>query len=120
MLEAEVDEITCTVLVEPEGHLCKQDFLALSERIDPLIKQFGTLNGILFHAAKFSGWEGFAAFVVHLKFVNDHQKLVKKVAICSESSLGNLVEKLAAHFVKAEIKVFPYDELNDAKQWIVL
>ncbi len=92
MLEAEVDEITCTVLVEPEGHLCKQDFLSLSEQINPLIKQFGTLNGVLVHAGKFSGWDGFAAFVVHLKFVNDHQKLVKKVAICTDSSVGNLVK----------------------------
>lgn len=120
MLKVEVEEITCTALVEPEEHLCKQDFLCMAEQIDSLIKQFGALNGILVQTKAFSGWDGFAAFMTHMKLVYEYQNYLKKIAICTDSSLGNLVEKLAVYFVAAEIKVFPYAELNEAKQWIVL
>ena len=120
MLNMEIDEITCTATLEPQGSLCKQDFLLLAERIDPLITHFGALNGVLIHAREFPGWAGFAAFVAHMNFVNEHHRFVKRVAICTDSAFGNLVEKLAAHFVIAEIKVFPYEQLNEAKQWIVL
>ena len=118
MLKIDVELATRTVLLEPKGHLSKQDFVSLAQQVDPLINQFGDLNGLLVHASMFPGWDSFAAFVAHMQFVNGHHKHVKKVALCTDSPLGNLVEKLAGHFVSAEIKVFPYDELSQAKQWI--
>lgn len=118
-MKIEVHQATRTVLLEPEGHLAKQDFESLSQQVDGLINKSGNLNGVLIHARKFPGWDSFASFVTHIQFVNGHHKHVKKVALCTDSSLGILVEKLAGHFVSAEIKVFPYDELSHAKEWIV-
>lgn len=118
MLKIDMDQATRTVLLEPEGHLSKQDFESLAQQVDPLITQFGDLNGVLIHACKFPGWDSFAAFVGHLKFAKEHHRHVKKAALCTDSALGNLVEKLAGHFVSAKIKVFPYSELNQAKQWV--
>ena len=118
MLKIDVDLATRTVLLEPEGHLAKQDFQSLAQQVDPLINESGDLNGVLVHASKFPGWDSFASFVAHIQFVNRHHKHVKKVALCTDAPFGTLVEKLGAHFVSAEIKVFPYAELSQAKQWI--
>jgi len=118
MLKIDVDQATRTVLLEPEGHLAKQDFQSLAQQVDPLINESGYLNGVLVHASKFPGWDSFASFVAHIQFVNGHHKHVKKVALCTDAPFSTLVEKLGAHFVSAEIKVFPYDELSQAKQWI--
>ena len=120
MLKIDVDQATRMVLLEPEGHLSKQDFVSLAQQVDPLIIESGDLNGLLVHARKFPGWDSFASFIAHIQFVNGHHKQVKKVALCTDAAVGTLVEKLGAHFVSAEIKVFPYDELSQAKQWILV
>lgn len=43
----------------------------------------------------------------HFRFVRDHHKRVKKVAVVTDSALGSVAERLASHFVSAEIKQFP-------------
>ena len=78
MLKIDVDQATRTVLLEPEGHLSKQDFVSLAQRVDPLIVESGDLNGVLIHARKFPGWDSFASFIAHIQFVNGHHKQVKK------------------------------------------
>jgi hypothetical protein len=118
MLKIDVDQITRIVIVEPEGHLSQQDFEALAKQVDPLIIAHGNLKGVIIHASSFPGWDSFAALVAHFQFAKGHHKQVSKVALCTDSLFGSLVEKLAEHFVAAEIKHFPYAELSQAKLWI--
>ena len=47
MLKIDVDQAKRTVLLEPEGHLAKQDFQSLAQQVDPLIKESGDLNGVV-------------------------------------------------------------------------
>ena len=98
MLKIDVDQAKRTVLLEPEGHLAKQDFQSLAQQVDPLINESEDLNGVLVHASKFPGWDSFASFVAHKQFVNGHHNHVKKVALCTDAPFGTLVEKLGAHF----------------------
>jgi hypothetical protein len=51
--------------------------------------------------------------------VRDHHKHIKKIAVVTDSSMGSVAEKLASHFVVAEIRRFPAGELEAAKQWIM-
>ena len=41
------------------------------------------------------------------------------VAVVTDSHLGDLAERLASHFVSAEIRHFPEGQLEQARQWIV-
>ena len=45
MLKIDVDQAPRTVLLEPEGHLAKQDFQSLAQQVDPLINESGDLKG---------------------------------------------------------------------------
>ncbi len=53
-----------------------------------------------------------------MKFVKDHHRKIKRVAIVTDSKLGSIVPGIAKHFVSAEIKHFEYEDMNSSKTWI--
>jgi hypothetical protein len=55
----------------------------------------------------------------HFRFVRDHHRHIRKVAVVTDSSIGSVAENLASHFVSAEIKHFSAGEAEAAKQWIL-
>ncbi len=118
MLDVQIDTEKNIVLVHPQGPLSAADFRAATEMIDPYLEKVGPLAGLIIHSKDFPGWDSFAALCSHLRFVKDHHSKVKKVAIVTDSIFGDLGEKLATHFVSAEIKSFPFDKLEEAKTWI--
>ena len=117
MLKVSTDESSGIVTLEPQSALAEADFTAAAATIDPLIDK-GSLNGLVISTKDFPSWESFGALVSHLSFVRDHHKLIARVAIVTDSRLGDLAEKIASHFVAAEIRHFPFGEIESAKQWI--
>jgi hypothetical protein len=51
----------------------------------------------------------------HFRFVKDHHKRIKKIAVVTDSAMGTLAEKLASHFVSATIKHFPAGQTQAAR-----
>ncbi len=119
MIDHELDTAHSVLLVRPESALAKDDFVQLAKVIDPQIEANGDLNGLIISAPTFPGWDSFGAMVTHFRFVRDHQKHIKKVAVVTDSHLGDLAEHLASHFVSAKIRHFPADQQDQARQWIV-
>jgi hypothetical protein len=119
MLKVVLDKQTGTVTLLPEGALSAQDFECASSIIDPYLEKSGNLKGVIILTQSFPGWESFGALLKHFKFVKDHHEKVSKVALVTDSLLGDIAEIIAGHFVSAEIKHFPFDELNVAQNWIL-
>jgi hypothetical protein len=119
MLEHSLDAGTSILYLRPKGALAKEDFAQLARVVDPHIEKTGGLAGLILEAAKFPGWDSVGALAAHLRFVREHHKHVRKLAIVTDSALGNLGEKLASHFVAAEIKHFPAGQLEAAKRWVM-
>ena len=119
MLSVEIDKDNGIAILEPDGPLSKDDFVHAAKIIDPYIEKTGQFNGLLIHTKSFPGWESFAALCSHLKFVQEHHKKVSRVALSTDSGIGNFAEAIASHFVNAEIKLFPYQELEQAKNWVI-
>jgi hypothetical protein len=118
MIDYHLDSATGVLTLQPKTALQKEDFEALATAVDPQIDEHGDLNGLILDVDKFPGWNSFGALVTHIRFVRDHHKHVKKVAVVTDSHLGDAAEHLASHFVAAEIKHFPADEMDRAKAWI--
>ena len=118
MIDYDLDTEHSIVVVRPKSRLDKDDFVKLAEAVDPQIETTGDLAGVIFEAPSFPGWENFGAMVSHFRFVRDHHKHVKKVAVVTDSALGDVAERLASHFVSAEIKHFPAGQTEAARQWI--
>ncbi|MFB3091286.1 MAG: STAS/SEC14 domain-containing protein [Gammaproteobacteria bacterium] len=119
MLSVEIDEVSGLAILEPDGPLTKGDFELAAKVIDPYIENTDQFSGIIIHTESFPGWDSFAALASHLRFVKEHHKKISRVAISTNSVIGNFSEAVASHFVNAEIKLFSYQELEQAKDWII-
>lgn len=118
MIDYDLDTARSILLVRPESRLDKDDFVKLANAVDPHIEATGDLAGVIIDAPSFPGWADFGSMVNHFRFVRDHHKHVKKVAVVTDSALGDVAEHLTSHFVSAEIKHFPAGQTEAAKQWI--
>lgn len=105
------------IVVEVTQALRAQDFDALSATADQWIEAHGALNGLVLHAHHFPGWENLQSVIQHVRFVRDHHKKIKRIAVVTDSRLASLTPSVAEHFVDAEIQTFAYGELEGAIAW---
>jgi hypothetical protein len=119
MLNIELDTETGLAIFQPEGTLTAADFQAAAELIDPWLEENEKLSGLIIRTKQFPGWESFGALISHVKFVRNHHRQISHLAFVTDSHLGDLAEKIGNHFVAAEIKHYPFDEFDSARQWIV-
>ncbi|MGO9036011.1 STAS/SEC14 domain-containing protein [Mycobacterium sp.] len=57
--------------------------------------------------------------VNHFRFVRDHHKRIKRIGLVTDSTLGNVAERLASHFMSAEIRHFAAGQIEATRQWIM-
>jgi hypothetical protein len=119
VIEHTLDTAQSILYVRPKSALAEGDFVTLARAVDPHIEATGGLRGLIIETPGFPGWESLGAMVAHFRFVRDHHRHIRKVAVVTDSAMGNVAERLASHFVSAEIKHFPSGELEAAKQWIL-
>lgn len=119
MIDHTLDAANSILHVKPKSALEKADFEALAKTVDPHIAAKGSLRGILIEATKFPGWDSLGAMAAHFRFLKDHHKHIKKLAIVTDAAIANVAEKLGSHFVSAEVKHFPAGQVDAARQWIL-
>ena len=117
MIEHRLDSAHSILHVQVKGPLEQGDFDELAKTVDPHIENTGGLAGILI-LPRF-GWESLGAMAAHFRFVRGHHKRIRKVGLVTDSALGQIAERLASHFVSAEIKRFPAARLEEARRWIM-
>ena len=105
------------LVVEVTDPLRAQDFDALAATADSWLATHDGLPGIVLHARTFPGWENIGGLLRHVRFVRDHHRALRRIALAADTRLADLVPRLAEHFVKAEVRHFGYDELDDAIAW---
>ena len=104
--------------LKPEGALRAEDFVTLASAVDPYIEQHGELNGLMIEAQSFPGWDDFAALVSQVRFVRDHHRRIRRIAVVSDSKLLAVAPKLASHFVSAEVRGFETADRAAALAWL--
>ena len=119
MIESHLDTEKSILHVRPMAALEQADFVRLAEKVDPHIETSGGLRGLIVEVSSFPGWQSFAALLAHFRFVRDHHRRIEKVAVVTDSAIGNVAEHLASHFVAARIKRFHAGELEAAQQWVM-
>ena len=106
------------LVLHPEGALRAEDFAALAAAVDPHIERYGSLKGVMIEAPAFPGWDSFAALVSHLRFVRDHHRRIRRIAVVTGSPLLSAAPRIASHFVNAEVRAFEADGREAALTWI--
>ena len=105
------------LVLTPKGHLEAADFERLAAEVDPYLERSGQLKGLMVIAEHFPGWDDFAAFSSHLRFVRDHHKRVGRVALVTNDRLVSALPRFASRFMSAKVHVFPMDQREAALDW---
>jgi hypothetical protein len=105
------------IVVEVNQALRVEDFNALSLTADEWINAHGELQGMVFHALEFPGWDDYGSFFRHMRFVHDYHRKIERIALAADSKFMSLAPRLAEHFVMAEVKSFEYEALEAATAW---
>ncbi len=119
MLDIELDREAGMAILRPEGALSERDFDTVANVIDPYLEERGELRGLIIHTKEFPGWKSFGAMLKHFRFVRDYQRKLPRVALVTDSKIGNLAEMIAGHFASASVKHFPHDSFIDARSWVL-
>jgi hypothetical protein len=119
MIEYRLDTAHSILYLHPTSALTAADFAELAATVDPYIDAHGDLAGIVIEVAAFPGWDSLGAMAAHFRFVRDHHKHVRKIAIVTDAALGTVAEKLASHFVSATIRHFQAGKADAAERWIL-
>jgi putative intracellular protease/amidase len=118
MLEYMMIEPGGVLRVKPFGALTVADFQGLARYADAYLSQHGTIGGLLIEAQAFPGWDGFAAFGAHFRFLRDHQRQIQRVAVVSDSPIAHVAERLAEPFIAADIRGFAATDGAEALAWL--
>jgi len=119
MIEHNLDTTHSILYLRPTSALEESDFVQLANTVDPFLRDHGDLAGVIIEAPAFPGWESLGAMAAHFRFLKDHHKHIKKIGLVTDSSVGNVAEKLGSHFMSAEIRRFHAGQLEDAKRWVM-
>jgi hypothetical protein len=119
MLHVDLDETEGIAILRPEGSLTKADFEYAAALVDQYLEKHDFLRGLVISTRRFEGWDSFSALSRHLRFVRNHHRQIRRVALATDSAIGQLGEKLADHFVAAEIRSFPFDDTIEAQSWVM-
>jgi hypothetical protein len=105
------------LVVEVTEPLRAQDFDALAVTADAWLATHENLPGVVLHARTFPGWENVGGLLRHVRFVRDHHRAVRRVALAVDGTIADFAPRVAEHFVQAELRHFDYDDLDEAVAW---
>lgn len=106
------------LIVTADGPLVGADFAKFAEQIETS----GTLHNrptrLMIRTESFPRWEGFEAFVAHLKFVFGHHQQIERVAIVTDSELLKIMPHVASLLIHPKIKQFGFGETDEGLTWL--
>jgi len=117
MLQIDIRPHDNIAIVTPDGELTGEEISKFSKKVNDYINETDQVPNLVLHTKSVPYWANFDALKKHLGFVRDHHRLVRKVAIVSDSKLLWLARSIVDHFVVAKVRRFNEDSIDDAIAW---
>jgi hypothetical protein len=118
-LFCQFDEDDGVLLIDVKNSLSAEDFETISGIIDPYHAKRGELKGIIINSKKFPFWKGAQNRREYVAFAqNNHQKFAK-AALGIGGFFVYFLAKMARGRVHPEVKVFGYNKIGKAQEWIL-
>ena len=106
------------VLIVQINQSLSRDMIAmLRGEIDGFINEHDYVPNLVISSRTAPHWDSLRAFADHLDMVHDHHKLIKKVALVSDSAVFSVLPKLVDYFVGAKLRHFKEDDFTKAVAW---
>ena len=117
-LSFELNEEQGVLILQPQGELEAADFERVAAEVDPFIEKAGELKGVMVVAEHFPGWDDFSALSSHFRFVREHHKAIRRIAVVTNDRLVSAMPRIASRFVGAEARAFPMTARDEALLWV--
>ena len=118
MLDYSIMKPEGIVVLKPHGPLSEEDFDGLTAAVDAYLSDHAKVHGVLIQSKDFPGWQDFGGLTAHLRFVRGHHQKVERVAVVTDSKLGDMAASLGKHFTSAEVRHFPFADDAKALKWL--
>jgi hypothetical protein len=118
MLDYSILQTKGIVVLKPHGPLSSEDFDGLTAAADSYLSDHAKIHGVLIQSKDFPGWESFGGFTAHMRFVHDHHKNVERIAVVTDSRMGDMAASLGKHFTSADVRHFPFADDTKALEWL--
>ena len=118
MVEYTILEPEGILILKPDAPLREEDFAKMGAAVDAYLADHARLHGVLIHAGAFPGWENFAGFAAHIRFVRSHEEKIERIAVVTDSPFAKVAEALGKHFIAAEIRRFAFADYDAALAWL--
>ena len=107
------------LLLDVQNPFTADDFVEISKIIDPFFEKRGELLGVIINSKKFPYWSGAQNRSEYLNFAsNNHQKF-KKAALVMGGFFTKIVARIARGRVHPQIKIFKFNQISEAQDWIL-
>lgn len=116
-IQSRLDPDSGVLVVEIDGPLGAPDIDALESTVGTWLTQHAELRGLVLHARTVPGWQNMAGLTRHIKFVHDHHRHIRRVAVAVDGLMAQLAPRLAGRLIHPRIQHFGHDELDAARNW---
>ncbi|MEA3489368.1 MAG: STAS/SEC14 domain-containing protein [Candidatus Omnitrophota bacterium] len=104
--------------IKGSGKITDQDYKeVIIPKIDSILSKYGRGKFLYYLSEEFEGFE-LGAMWDDLKYAGSYSDKFDKIALVGGPRWVEWTTKVFGHFVKAEMKTFAEDQLDDAWQWI--
>jgi hypothetical protein len=118
MLNVTLDKSDWVVMFQPDGKLTSNDIHEAETVINLCIGKNGVVNGLIIHFENLSVWRPSAILYYQIKFIRKYHQYITRIAIVTNSRTGSFAAYVGSRMVNAEIRRFPFHEIEYAKKWI--
>ncbi len=118
-LFCQFDDHNGVLLLDVQNPFTEDDFKTISDIIDPHFAAHGELKGIIINSKKFPYWTSSQNRSEYLNFASNNHHKFKKAALGMGGFFTKIVARIARGRVHPQIKIFKYNEIEKAQDWIL-
>ena len=118
-LFCQFDDHHGVLLLDVKNPFTQEDFEIISNIIDPYFETRGELSGVIINSKKFPYWSSAQNRSEYLNFASNNHHKFKKAALNMGGFFTKIVARIARGRVHPEIKIFKYNQISEAQDWIL-
>lgn len=118
-LFCQFDDIHGVLLLDVKNPFTVDDFQTIESIIDPFYSTKGELRGIIINSKKFPYWTSAQNRSEYLNFAGNNHHKFKKAALSMGGFFTKIVVRIARGRVHPQVKMFKYNQISEAQDWIL-
>ncbi len=107
------------IFLDVKSPFTADDFSAIEDIINPYFSTKGELKGIIINSKKFPYWSSSENRKEYMNFAIENHHKFKRAALSMGGFFTRIVARIGRGRVHPEIKVFSYNDVEKAQEWVL-